>query len=44
MIKQDEINMIINGWQVAHANIHPSQIDWSVLDNIPFQVRRDIPK
>ncbi len=44
MITPDEINIIINGLQVAHTNIHHSQIDWSILDNIPFQVRRDIPK
>jgi hypothetical protein len=42
-ITPDEINIIINGKQVAHTDIPASQIDWSVLDNVPFQVRRDRP-
>lgn len=43
-IYPDEINLYKDDLQISHTNINQSMVDWSVLDEIPFQVRRMTPK
>lgn len=43
MIYPDEINIYINNQQIHHTRPNHQTIDWSPLDNIPFQVRRWTP-
>lgn len=44
-VTPDEINLYNKeGIQIAHTDINQKDVDWSVLDNIPFQVRRMTPK
>jgi hypothetical protein len=44
-IYPDETNVYTsNGLQMHHTNINPNCIDWSILDNFPFQCRRITPK
>tara|TARA_R110002126_G_scaffold143322_3_gene289486 strand:+ start:3888 stop:4670 length:783 start_codon:yes stop_codon:yes gene_type:complete len=44
-VEPDEINIYTNeGKQIAHENIDHRSVDWSSLENIPFQCRRMTPK
>ena len=44
-ITPDEINLYTSdGKQIAHTNINQKEADWSILNNIPFQIRRMTPK
>jgi hypothetical protein len=42
-IYPDEVNIYYGDWQAIHTNHNYADVDWSPLNNIPFQVRRLTP-